>query len=253
MIYDIQKASMWKRISAFLFDGILLVVLITLLSWLLSSVLGYDGYISSVNDAYAKYETQYGVSFEITEEDYNAMSEQDKKSYDDAYAALIADSDAMYAYNMMLSLTLVITSVSILLSCLALEFVVPLLFGNGQTLGKKIFSLCLMKTDGIRINTVSLFVRTILGKFTIEIMIPVLIVLMIFFGTIGIIGPLILLGIIIVQIVLLATSQTNSIIHDRLANTVVVDYASQMIFDSEQALLDYKKKVAAEKAERQDY
>ena len=58
---------------------------------------------------------------------------------------------------------------------------------------------------------------------------------------------------LIVQVVLMVKSGTNSLIHDKLADTVTVDMASQMIFATEEDLLDYKKKVAAEKAERQTY
>ena len=253
MIYDLQKASMWKRISALLFDGILLAVLICAFALLLSAIFGFDSYIDTFYGAYAKYETDYGVTFEITQEEYTALSEEARQTYNAAFDALNGDDAAMYAYSMMLNLILLITSLSILLGYLALEFLVPILFGNGQTLGKKIFGICLMRVDGIRINHISLFVRTLLGKFTIETMIPALLLFMIFFGTIGIVGPIILLAILLLQIILMIATHTNSAIHDRLANTVVVDYASQMIFDTEEDMLACKKRIAAEKAERQDY
>ena len=41
-------------------------------------------------------------------------------------------------------------------------------------------------------------------------------------------------------------TKTNSTIHDILAKTVVVDLSSQMIFDSEEAMIDYKTKLHAE-------
>ena len=44
MIYDLQRASLWKRISAFLFDAILLGIAAVLFAWCLSAALGYDGY-----------------------------------------------------------------------------------------------------------------------------------------------------------------------------------------------------------------
>ena len=94
---------------------------------------------------------------------------------------------------MIINLTLVITSISILLGYLLLEFVVPLIFKNGQTLGKKIFGIALMRNDGVKINTVMLFVRTVLGKYTIETMVPVLVIIMTFFGSAGIIGLAVLL------------------------------------------------------------
>jgi len=57
MSLDLQKASMWKRISAYIFDGILMITLAVAFGWLLSLILGYDGYNDQVNQAYAKYYT----------------------------------------------------------------------------------------------------------------------------------------------------------------------------------------------------
>ena len=110
-----------------------------------------------------------------------------------------------------------------------------------------------MRTDGVRINTVSLFIRALLGKYTIEIMIPVLIMLMIYWNSIGIIAPIILFLILVVEIAVMCFTNTNSLIHDLLANTVVVDYMSQMIFDTPEDMIAYKEKVAAEQALRDPY
>ena len=98
-----------------------------------------------------------------------------------------------------------------------------------------------------------MFIRTVLGKFTIETMIPVIILVMISFNSIGVIGILTLAAILILEIVLLIVTHTNSMIHDVLAKTVVVDMASQMIFDSEEDMLAYKKKAHEEYVSRQAY
>lgn len=253
MIYDLQKASMGKRISAFLFDGILLGTLAVAFAFLISVITGFDNYNSQLNAAYEKYEAQYGMTFDITYEEYNALTPEQSAVYEEAYNALSADEEAMSAYSMIVSLTLVITTFGILLAYAVLEFLIPLLFGNGQTLGKKIFSVGLMRTDGVKLTTFQLFVRTFLGKYTIETMIPVLILLMLYFGTIGIVGTAIILGLLLLDVILIIATKTNSTIHDLLAVTVAVDISSQMIFRSSQDLIDYQKKVAAEKAARQVY
>ena len=154
---------------------------------------------------------------------------------------------------LILSLMLVILTLSILVGYAILEVFVPRLFGNGQTLGKKVFGIALMRTNGVKINTICLFIRTILGKFTIETMIPVLLCIMIFFGVIGLLGPTIIGILLIAQAVLLIVTQTNSAIHDLIADTVVVDLSSQMMFNSELERLDYQKKVAAERAAKKPY
>lgn len=250
---DLQKASMWKRISAFLFDGILLCVVAVAFAALLSWVTGYDTYNTSLEEYYAGYEARYDVTFQITGEEYEAMSPRQKEAYDTAYGALIADPDVLYVYDMVLNLTMLITSISILLAFLALEFAVPLLLGNGQTLGKKIFALAVVRTDSVRMNPMQLFVRTLLGKFTLETMVPVYVLIMIFFSMIGMGGTLLLAALLLLQVILLAATRTNSLLHDLLAGTVVVDFPSQQIFRSTEELIAYTKKLHAERAARQPY
>lgn len=253
MISDLQKASLWKRISALLFDLILLVTVITGCSAGLSAVLHYDEYNDALDGYYAKYEAQYGVTFDIPYEEYQAMSAEEKEAYDSAYAALSADKDVLYAYGMLMNTTLIIITFSILIAYLILEFAIPLWLGNGQTFGKKIFGIGVMRTGGIKINAVCLFIRTVLGKFTVETMIPVLMVLLLYFSSIGIVGLLILAAVFLGQIIALAVTRTNSAIHDLLADTVTVDLGSQMIFEDQQARTDYLKKIAAQEAERKTY
>lgn len=253
MNHKLQKAGMWKRIAAWMFDGILLSVLAVGCCFLMSSVLGYDGYSDTLDQAYAAYETEYGITFDITQSAYEALSEEQRMAYDRAYEALIADDAAIHAYNMMLSLTLVISSLGILLAVLLWEFVIPLWLGNGQTLGKRIFGLCLVRNDGVKMNTMQLFARTVLGKYTIETMIPVYILLMLLWGTMDLTGTLILLALGLAQLLCLLLTRQNAAIHDLLAGTAVVDMASQVIFRTTEDLIEYQKMIAADRAARADY
>ena len=253
MVYDLQKGSTWKRIAAWIFDGIVVTALAVGLGFLLSLILGYDSYSEALNGAYARYEGEYGIVFDISQEAYQAMTDAQRQNYDAAYSALIADGGAMHAYNMMINLMLLITSLGILLATVVWELLFPMWFGNGQTLGKKIFGLCLVRNDGVKLNNMQLFTRTVLGKFTIETMIPVYILIMIFWGTMGFAGTLILFALLAAEVICLAVTPTRSAIHDLLAGTVVVDMASQMIFRTTEDLIAYKKKVAAEQTARQPY
>lgn len=253
MTNDLQKANIWKRIAAWMFDGILLGILAVGLGVLLSALLGYDGYSRRVDQAYATYEAQYSTKFDITQTEYLALDQAQLDAYNAAYEALMADQEAMEAYGMMLNLTLVILTVSILLAVVFLEWLVPLYFGNGQTLGKKIFSLCVIRNDGVRMNNMQLFTRSILGKYTIETMIPVLILLMIFWGTMGVSGTMILSLLFAGQTCCVLTTRTHSAIHDLMAGTVVADYSSQTIFRSTEDLIEHQKKVAADRAARATY
>ena len=253
MIYDLQKASLGKRISAALFDIIILGCLVVALAAIFSAVFGYDNYNEQLTAAYDKYEKEYDVDWDISLEDLEKLTEEELARYKAAEEALNADEEAVFAYNMVFNLSLVIITLSILFGYFILEFIVPNIFGNGQTLGKKIFGIAVMREDGIKVIPPLMFIRTILGKFTIETMIPVLIIIMIMFETIGLMGTIIIGLILLLQIILMIVTRTNSTIHDVLAKTVVVDLSSQMIFDSEEALVEYKKKAHAEQAARQTY
>ena len=176
---------MWKRISAFLLDFILLGIAVAGMAALLSAVLDFDKHNTALDEAYAVYEAEYGIVFDITEEEYIKMSEAELQAWNDAYNALIKDEEAMYSYNMVVNLTLVISTLAILLAYLVLEFAVPIKLGNGQTLGKKIFGIAVMRIDGVKLTPLQLFVRTVLGKYTVETMIPVMLILMIYFNFIG--------------------------------------------------------------------
>ena len=253
MISDLQKASLLKRASAFLLDVILLAVLVTGLAFLISTATGYDGYTQQMNDIEKEYEARFDVSFDLTEQAYNELTEEQKAQVNKAYAAYTADERVVYAYDMMVSLILLTTSLSILGAYLVLEFILPLVFGNGQTVGKKIFGIGLMQTNGVKVSTFSMFVRTILGKCTIGTLVPAAIIILSLLGSAGIAGPTVLLLILVLQIGLIIGTKTNSAIHDVLAYTVAVDLASQMIFESAEQMLEYKKKIHAEVADRAQY
>ena len=213
----------------------------------------FDTYNDTLGQRQAQYEQQYGVSFDLSQSEFAELTEEEQKKLTDAYDELAKDPDFIYNYNMVINLSLTIVSTSLLVAYLALEFVVPLLFGNGQTVGKKIFGIAVMKLSGIKVDAVSLFVRTLLGKFTFETMIPLLLLLMMLWGAIGMVGPLVIGAILVTEIVFMITSHTNAMIHDKLAQTVAVDMQSQMIFASEAELLAYKAKAHEEMVKKQSY
>lgn len=250
---ELQRASLWKRIAAGVLDLILLCVVAVGFASLLSWALGYDAHHAALDRGYARYEAQYGVTFNISQEEFLGMTAEEQENYNAAYEALIADDEVMAEYNIVLNLTLVIITFGVLLGYVALEWIVPLLLKNGQTIGKKCFGIGLMRTDNVKMSSLQFFVRTILGKFTIETMVPVYLIIMLMFGAIGFVGTLVIVLLGLTQLICMAVTRTNSLLHDLLAGTVAVDLASQRIFDSTEALIAYQKKIAAERAARQPY
>ena len=249
---DLQRAGMWKRLSAALFDSIILFTVIVGMALLLSSVLDYDSHVSRMNELEQQYGNEFGVDLNITLEELKALSEEERQVYEAADAAYSQDPDVIYTYNMMLSMAMVIITFAILLGYLILEFLIPLLLKNGQTLGKKLFGIGVMRVDSVRLPSVLLFARTVLGKFTIGTMIPVYVIIMIVFGRLGMFGTVLIGALLLVQAILFFGTHAHTPIHDKLAGTVTVDLASQMIFDSPEALLEYKKRIHAEAAAKQE-
>ena len=250
---EIQRASIAKRISAGLLDVIAVSIIATLCAWLISLAADYDGWNKKLEDSYSRYESQYGVTFRITEEEYNNKSSSDKENYDNAYKALVEDSEAMKAYSMVTNLMILTVSLGLFIAVLIWEFIVPLFLKDGRTVGSLIFGIAVMRSNGVRISHISLFIRAILGKYAIETMISVYIIMMIFMNAIGIVGPLVICGILLMQLILIIFTKNNQLIHCILSDTVVVDYGSQRIFDSQEDLLEHKKREARDRAERNPY
>ena len=266
MIYDLQKASMTKRISAFMLDVILLVILVTGFMWIISAVTGYETYSNDLESGIGAIREKYGIE-KITEEykidldQYAVLTEEERAKYPEHIRETIencikeinSDPEIGKTYLMIMNLSILMVSLSLLFSFTVLEFIVPLVFKNGQTVGKKIFAIGVMRIDGIRITPVILFTRTYLGKYTLECMVPAIIILMMLFG----VGSPIMIGVIalilLFQIILLIATKSNSCIHDILASTVTVDLPSQMIFDSVEARNEYRLRIHEDDAKNSKY
>jgi len=252
---DIRLASMWKRVSALLLDLILLAIVATGVGYVVSRIVSFDKRAEELQtciDNYTEYyEKQFNISFDISEEDYEKLTDEEKAVYTEAQTqlsqALEADDAAQAAYRRVMTLTVLIVSIGIFFAFLLLEFAVPLLFRDGRTVGKFVFSLCIVRENSVRATPLQLFIRAILGKYAIETMIPVYIILMMFFGTITSLVALIFIGIILIlQIVLMGVTKYNQALHDMLAGTVCADRESQKIFESVDALAEYKEQFAPE-------
>ncbi len=236
---DIEKASFWKRISAFLFDMILLVILSMAAAMLLSVLFQYDRNLNEYQKIRSSIEEEYGVSFDITESEYNEYTEEAKANYDRAYDALNGNREAVRLYTLITNFALLIITFSLLIGFLVIEFLVPMLFKNGQTLGKKIFGIALVRQNGVKISGPVLFIRTVLGKYAVETMIPVMIILMTLFGRGNILLVILLFMIPVVNLIMVIATKNNCFLHDMISMTCVVDFATQRIFDSAEEISEY--------------
>ncbi len=234
MTLSLQKAGLWKRISAFLFDIILTVTLAVGLSVVASAIFGYNGQAAKLEARYTYFETEYGVQFDLSEEEQEKLTEEQKLRLEEASEAFMKDAEVLQIYNTLFYMTLAIISVSAFVAILIWQFFIPLIFGYGQTLGKKIFGIAVIRTNFTKAANPVLFIRAMIGMFAIETMFPLLMFIMMAFGLLGTVGLITLLLFVGLEVFVMIKTNTNSTIHDLLCDTVVIDFASQMIFDTDE-------------------
>lgn len=238
MIYDLQKASVSKRIAAFLLDAIIVTIIATACMAIISPIVGVDGKIDelySLADSFkAKYELDVFDENDI--EKISALIETNEEA-----KALYMDYNSCGTTATML--TFVPLSLGLFIGTFITAFVMPLFFKNGQTVGKKIFGIAVMRKDGVKVNNFVLFVRSVLGVYTIETMIPALLIWMaVFLPGYMPISLSVLAVILLLQIVFFVVTKAHTPIHDMIASAVTVDITSQMIFESVEEREEYIKK-----------
>ena len=232
---EIKRASTMMRIAAGLIDLLLLAVVIWGVGLGTANLFDTQGKLDAVNGIYEEYGQKYNIDFNITEEEASVMTEEELDAYYARYEAAVEAMEADKESNTLLwdfgFSVLMVLLISILCAHLLLELLVPLLLKNGQTIGKKLFGVALMRKSGIRVSALSMFVRSILGKGLLEIFVPSLVLGLMLFGVSSLLiyPVLILAG---VQICLLAIHPNRALIHDLIAGTVAVDYIAQHISDS---------------------
>lgn len=253
MMHDLQKPSMWKRISAALLDAILIFVVIEGIALLMMALTGFNSLVERRDALEEKYITMYDIDRDMSVEELNALPNEQKLAYqakvEAANKAYQDDPEVSEVFRKLFSLSILTTTFSTLIAFLILEFMVPLLFKNGQTLGKRIFSIGVIRIDGVKISPVILFARNILGKCTIGTLVPMYLIMMVSFGLLGLVGLIVLGALLLAQVIMFFFTKYHTPIHDKFAQTLTVDISTQLVFDSPEELLEYKKRIAAEQAE----
>ena len=132
---------------------------------------------------------------------------------------------------------------------LVLEFLIPIFFGNGQTVGKKIFAIGVMYSGGLKLNTFGLFARSMLGKCTIGTMLPLISVVLMMFTNYAPVARVVFFAVLLLNLALSLFTRYKTPIHDLLASTIAIDMQSQRIFENREALEAYRQRRLAEAAE----
>ena len=275
-MFEPKKIGIVKRASALLLDAILLIVLTTGFMYIISLICNFDReqeiylqasseweeFTEDYGEAIAGY---FGCTFE-KEGDVRVMRKDGEEhsfievinqfanlngeiDYDKPNAEKVAEAYNVYQTltltpigklyaqnNYLFSLLFMMVSLGILLAYLCLEFILPIIFKNGQTVGKKVFGIGVVRSNCVKINILSLFARTFVGKFAIETMFPILLIFLFFIGSIGWLALVLFAAIVILNVALFFATKNRTPIHDLLAYTVVVDVRLQEIFQSEEEL-----------------
>ena len=243
-VYGINKARLIKRIAAACLDFIIFTLIAVGVTTLMTAIVQYDTYRAELDK---KYE-EYGVLYEYdpsSGEEYDGTIFCEMKEEGDAcylaWEAFYKDEEAVELLNTCTSLTLVAGSVGLLFGAAITYFAIPMLLKNGQTFGKKFMRIALINKNGIRVQTINLFIRFLFGIFVIELMVPFYSILYIFSGSPGgIIAVALVLGIFVAELILTSTTPLGTAIHDLVGGTVVVEFDGQAIFDTEEELQKFK-------------
>ena len=251
---DLQKASISKRLAAFMIDFFIFILLFALIASLFSTIFGYGESIKAFTKHYEKYEEKYDIDSNISREEYDKLPDDVKQRYEAATKELEEDIEEVTAlYLEIATKTFLVIAVSLFFTFIITELAVPLFLKNGQTVGKKLFSIGLMRVDNIKVTHFQMFVRAIVGKFIIETLIPVMLIILEFFGVLGGIGYIVVALYIVVQLIMFFVTKNKYALHDALAVTVAVDMQTQMIFDSSEELAAYKAKLHEEEVQNSPY
>ncbi len=284
-MFELKKMGIVRRASAWLLDAILIAVLATGFMFLISLVCNYEKeeklstqyfnewegfrkeYVGDVASYYGfTYKEDKDGGYTITKdgeyatlgaviEKLDASKGGDSETAE-AYAKYktltpVEKVNAQYQY--VYSLLFMIISLGIFLSFLVLEFIIPIILKNGQTIGKKVFGIGVVRYNCVKISNISLFTRTVVGKYAIDTMFPFMLVFLFFFGGMGIIAVILFVAIIFLNLLALFATKNNTPIHDLISGTVVVDMKLQMVYDSEEELIEKKALEEKKKAEKKEY
>lgn len=247
-IFDPQKASSLKRIAAYIVDAILFITIFTGVLLLTSYIVGYQHNYKLLE---AKY-IEHGV-YVIKNGTYS-FCDTSKEVCVNAWKNFNLDKEACFYYDHSIELITLMITVSTFLSFLILEFLVPMIFKNGQTIGMKCFRIGLIDNKGIKVKPIQIFIRFLFGKFLVSTMLPIYGLIFMYFNLNGgFYGFVLAVGILIVDLVMTIFSKTKSGISNSISSVYAVDMDETYFFNSveemverkceEQRILDSKKKI----------
>ncbi len=247
MDFEIQRAPLLRRLAAFLIDILLRGILIVALLSLFASVTRFEEKKQRMETIYDEIAERFGISPNDVI-DSSALPPDEQERYRLANEALAADEEAGSLYRWLIISYVAGVSGAILITYLLLEFAVPLLFRDGRTVGKRLFGLCVVHTNCVRMEAGAMFIRSFFGKYIVETMISVLGIILLNMGAVGSAALMLPILLLLFEAVLFFAGKNRQLIHDYFAQSAVADYQSQPIYDTLDELNKAKGKKTAKAA-----
>ena len=88
MAFNLQKANFWKRISAFMFDIVLTLVIALAIMIGMHAILKVDAKIEKLNNSRAEFAEKIDLDLDLSNEEYEKLPEAEKKAREEKFKQL---------------------------------------------------------------------------------------------------------------------------------------------------------------------
>lgn len=200
-----KTAGLMKRFSSTLMDSVVIIIFSVLFVSILFSLTNFDYYNTELISYYDRYE--------------------------DDIASILDDDAACESYNVVIKLLCFNIALGILIAYIISEVLIPLLLPNGESIGKRIFGITIMRIDERKIGVGTLLLRGLISKYLIETVPVVFITLYALFFSSYVYLIIIPIAIVVLNVSLVIFRRDHRALHDMIAGTVVLekDHYSQMV------------------------
>lgn len=221
-------ASLKKRMAVAALDLVLALLLTALLACAFGALFGYARTVAQIDRVTTDFEIANRINLSITEEVYQSLPEAERTRYDLMIDALRHDPAMIDAYTDLVGATVGIAALSFLVAYLALEILIPLCNKHRATVGGLLLGMTLAQADLSPVRTSTLLGRVLIGKYLMETLLPVIVLIITALEVIpGLAGILILLVFAAVQIWAVAATAQHVPVHGLISGTVTANAAKQ--------------------------
>lgn len=221
--------KLYKRVVALLVDIIVCIQFFNFFQMIINPIFDSLFHYQDVLVEYHDKMVEHGLGYyDINDEtevkiyiDYEIGEKISQEEFNEALEKFKNDSRAMEVLNKVNTLSMIGTAVTLFLAIIPNYLLFPLIFKNGQTLGKKLMKIAIVDKDGCRVKFSSLILRNIVGLYLFDLLVSYFFMLIINIPIIAIIS--LLMGLF---------TKNKRTVHDLVANTYVVDEELSIIYFS---------------------